>query len=102
MLFRSLQALEAVENWPGPPDIVISDLRLRGGERGLDVFAALDQHYRCDGGAPFARLLVTGETRIDRLREIIAAKVPLLYKPVSPQQLRRAMMSVWTVTHGGD
>ncbi|HZY33464.1 MAG TPA: hybrid sensor histidine kinase/response regulator [Rhodanobacter sp.] len=97
-----LQALEAVENWPGPPDIVISDLRLRGGERGLDVFAALDQHYRCDGGAPFARLLVTGEIRIDRLREIIAAKIPLLYKPVSPQQLRRVMMSAWTVTHGGD
>ncbi|WP_235580224.1 hybrid sensor histidine kinase/response regulator [Rhodanobacter sp. Soil772] len=97
-----LQALEAVENWPGPPDIVISDLRLRGGERGIDVFAALDQHYQRDGEAPFARLLITGETRIDRLREIIAAKVPLLYKPVSPQQLRRAMMSVWTVAHGDD
>ncbi|EIM04855.1 integral membrane sensor hybrid histidine kinase [Rhodanobacter denitrificans] len=92
-----LQALEAVENWPGPPDIVICDLLLRGGERGPDVFAALDQHYRRDGNTPFARLLVTGETRIDCLREIIAAKIPLLYKPVSPQQLRRAMTSAWTV-----
>ncbi len=97
-----LQALEAVENWPGPPDIVISDLRLRGGERGLDIFAALDQHYLRDGEAPFARLLVTGETRLDHLREIIAAKIPLLYKPVSPQRLRSAMMSVWAITRDDD
>lgn len=91
-----LQAMEAVENWPGPPDIVISDLNLRMGERGLDVLAALDLHYQRDGGAPFARLLVTGETRIDRLRDIIVAKIPLLYKPISPQQLRNAMMSALT------
>ena len=97
-----LQALEAIENWPGPPDIVISDLHLRGGERGLDVFTALDQHYLRDGNTPFARLLVTGETRIERLREIIAAKIPLLYKPVSPQQLRSAMMSVWAITRDDD
>lgn len=90
------QALEAVENWPGPPDIVISDLNLRMGERGLDILAALDQHYQRDGGAPFARLLVTGETRIDHLRDIIVAKIPLLYKPISPQQLRNAMMSALT------
>ncbi|MBQ4854552.1 hybrid sensor histidine kinase/response regulator [Rhodanobacter sp. B2A1Ga4] len=94
-----LQALEAIENWPGPPDIVICDLHLRSGESGIDIFAALDRHYRRDGGTPFARLLVTGETRIDRLREIIAAKIPLLYKPVSPQQLRSTMTSAWTVIH---
>ena len=91
-----LQALEAIEQWPGPADIVISDLSLRDGERGLDVFAALDHYYQRDGEKPFARLLITGETRIDRLREIIAAKIPLLYKPVSPQQLRTTLISVWT------
>jgi signal transduction histidine kinase len=95
-----LQAFAAIENWPGPADIVISDLHLRAGERGLDVFAALDRHYQRDGGAPFARLLVTGETRIDRLREIIAAKIPLLHKPLSPQQLRTAMMSARSAARG--
>lgn len=95
-----LQALEAIENWPGPADIVISDLNLRAGEHGLEVFAALDRYYQPDGGTPFARLLITGETRIDHLREIIEAKIPLLYKPVSPQQLRSAMMSVWTAANG--
>ena len=42
------------------------------------------------------RLLITGETRSDRLREIQAAQIPVLYKPVSPEQLREAMMAVWT------
>ncbi|WP_430391256.1 ATP-binding protein [Dyella sp. 20L07] len=92
------QALLAAEEWPVPPDIVISDLRLRDGESGLDVLAALDEHYQRDGGVPFSRLLITGETRSDRLREIMAAKIPVLYKPVSPEQLREAMMAAWNVS----
>ena len=94
-----LQAMEAVENWAGPPDIVISDLQLRGGTRGLALFSALDQHYSRDGDRPFARLLVTGETRADHLRDVIAANIPLLYKPVSPPQLRSAIMAAWTASH---
>ena len=96
-----LQAMEAIEDWSGPADIVISDLSLRGGEHALDVFAALDRHYQPDGEAPFARLLVTGETRSERLREIVAAKITLLHKPVSPQQLREAMMAAWTAARSG-
>ena len=94
-----MQALQAAEEWPTPPDIVISDLRLRNGESGLDVLAALDQHYERDGNAPFSRLLITGETRSDGLREIMAAKIPVLYKPVSPEQLKEAMMVAWNATH---
>lgn len=86
------QALEAVENWPAPADIVICDLHLRSGEQGPDLFAQLDRLYERDGETRFARLLVTGETRADYLRDVIAMKIPLLYKPVSPQQLRRAML----------
>ena len=87
------QALEALENWPAPVDIVICDLHLRSGERGLDVFAELDRLYENDGEQTFARLLVTGETRAEQLHDVIAAKIPLLYKPVSPQQLRSAMLA---------
>jgi signal transduction histidine kinase len=92
------QAMEAAEEWARPPDIVISDLHLNGGS-GLEVLAALDRHYgRGNSGAPpFARMLITGETRSDRLREIMAAKIPVLYKPVSPEQLREAMASVRTI-----
>ncbi|WP_109124100.1 hybrid sensor histidine kinase/response regulator [Dyella sp. C11] len=93
-----VQALQAAEEWNVPPDIVISDLRLRDGESGLDVLAALDAHYQIDGNPPFSRLLITGETRSDRLREIMAARIPVLYKPVSPEQLREALMEAWSTT----
>lgn len=87
------QALEAVETWDGPPDLVISDLRLREGDNGLQILAALDSYYQRDGCAPFPRLLITGETRHDRLHELHAAKIPVLYKPVSPERLREAMVA---------
>ncbi|WP_254427304.1 hybrid sensor histidine kinase/response regulator [Rhodanobacter sp. C01] len=93
------QALEAAEDWPEQPDIVISDLHLRDGKSGLDALAALDHYYMRDGTPPFPRLLITGETRSDRLHEIKAARIPVLYKPVSPEQLREAMMAVWTSSH---
>lgn len=91
-----MQALEAASEWSTSPDIVISDLRLRDGESGLDVLTALDNFFSENPGRPFPRLLITGETRSDRLREIKAARIPVLYKPVSPEQLREAMVAVWT------
>ena len=87
------QAQEAIENWPGPVDIVICELHLRSGERGIDLFAELDRLYERDGEVRFARLLVTGETRAGRLQEVITGKLPVLYKPVSPQRLRSAMLA---------
>jgi signal transduction histidine kinase len=94
------QALEATYAWTRPPDMVISDLRLQDGT-GLDILAALDRHYRRRDGdpPPFARLLITGETRSDRLREIHAARIPVLYKPVSPEQLRDVMVTAWNAAN---
>jgi signal transduction histidine kinase len=92
------QALEAVEGWVDPPDLVISDLRLREGDNGLQILAALDNYYLRDGTPPFPRLLITGETRRDRLHEIQAAKIPVLYKPVSPERLREAMVAARVTT----
>jgi CheY-like chemotaxis protein len=87
------QALEAVENWPAPADMVICELLLRSGDRGPDLFVELDRLYERDGEARFARLLITGETRAERLREVIAENIPLLHKPVLPRQLHRAMLA---------
>ena len=70
--------------------MVLSDLLLQGGDNGLEVLAALERHPRGIGAAT-ARLLVTGETKPDRLREVAAAGVMVLYKPVSPQALRQAI-----------
>ena len=87
-------ALEALAGWAQPPDLVISDLRLREGRSGVEVLRAIARHYRQDPQQPgFARLLVTGETRSDRIAEIAASRIPVLFKPVSPQRLREAMLA---------
>ena len=94
------QAMEAVHQWMQPPDIVISDLRLREGT-GLDVIALLDRYYRRRPGdpPPFARVLITGETRGDFLSNVDQATTQVLFKPVSPERLHDVMVSAWTVHH---
>ncbi len=84
------EALAFADSWERPPDLVVSDLLLQGGDNGLDVMAALERHPR-GIGASTARLLVTGETKPDRLREVASAGVAVLYKPVSPKLLRQAI-----------
>lgn len=88
------QAVAAVDGW-GPPDIVLSDLKLGRGQTGLDALRRLDAHYGVDDGAarPFARILITGETKGERLNEANAARIPVLHKPVPPERLREAMMA---------
>jgi signal transduction histidine kinase len=94
------QAMEAVHQWMQPPDIVISDLRLREGT-GLDVIDLLDRYYRRRPGdpPPFARVLITGETRGDFLSNVDQTTTQVLYKPVSPERLHDVMVSAWTVHH---
>ena len=84
------EALALADTWDGPPDVVVSDLLLQGGDNGLDVLAALERHPRGIGPST-ARLLVTGETKPDRLREVASAGIAVLYKPVSPKVLRQAI-----------
>jgi two-component system, sensor histidine kinase len=68
------------------PDVVISDYRLRQ-LTGADAIAALRQIH----GADLPALLVTGDTAPERLREAAASGVPLLHKPVPPDEMRRAL-----------
>ncbi|MBU1442059.1 MAG: hybrid sensor histidine kinase/response regulator [Gammaproteobacteria bacterium] len=92
------EALALADQWERPPDVVVSDLLLQAGDNGLDVMAALERHPR---GIPrnTARLLVTGETKPDRLREVASAGVTVLYKPVSPKILRQAILAQLASTH---
>lgn len=86
------QALRAAQDWGRAPDIVISDLHLRDGVNGVALLRALDLHFDGNPDHPaFARLLITGETRVDRLREVAAARIPVLHKPVAPELLREAI-----------
>jgi CheY-like chemotaxis protein len=84
------EALALADAWSTPPDVVVSDLLLQGGDNGLDVIAALERHPNGIGRGT-ARLLVTGETLPDRLREVAEAGIAVFYKPVSPKLLRQAI-----------
>jgi CheY-like chemotaxis protein len=94
------EALAFADGWDRPPDVVVSDLLLQGGDNGLDVLAALERHPR-GIGASTARLLVTGETKPDRLREVASSGVAVLYKPVSPKLLRQAISAQLAAVRDG-
>lgn len=72
-------------------DVVLSDLRLRGGESGL---AAIRAVTALQPGAKAA--LITGDTAPDRIRDAQAAGVPLLYKPVTLADLVGVLPEVRT------
>jgi signal transduction histidine kinase len=73
-----------------PPDLVVSDYRLREQRTGAEAIAAL----RSELGSRLPAVLITGDTAPQRLREARAVGVPLLHKPVSPVQLYRLLVSV--------
>jgi signal transduction histidine kinase/CheY-like chemotaxis protein len=80
------------------PGLVISDLRLRGTENGLDAVAAL----RAGAGAVPA-ILMTGDTSPDQVRAAESADILLLRKPFGPEHLRGAIERVtgWQISSTG-
>lgn len=72
------------------PDLVISDYRLREQRTGIEAIAALRELL----GDALPALLITGDTAPDRLREALTSGIPLLHKPVSPNQLYRGLVTV--------
>ncbi|MBL0918750.1 MAG: response regulator [Hydrogenophaga sp.] len=70
-----------------PFDALICDFRLADGADGL--LAAQRLRERHAPGLPL--LLITGETAPERLQRVRDAGVPVLYKPVDPAALRRAL-----------
>lgn len=72
------------------PDAVISDYRLREQRTGAQAIAAL----RARLGETLPAVLITGDTAPERLRDALASGVPLLHKPVSPEQLFQRLAQV--------
>lgn len=71
------------------PDIVISDLRLRDKENGIDVINAIRVLYP---GIP--AILLTGDTAPERLVEAKQSGYTLLFKPVNPTHLLETVSTV--------
>ncbi len=70
-----------------PPVLLISDLRLRGAERGTEVVAQLREMFNTDLPA----IIVSGDTAKERVQEVGASGLQLLSKPISEQTLRAAV-----------
>jgi len=77
-----------------PPEAVLSDYRLRGQQTGLQAIATL----RSVLGSHLPALMVTGDTAPERLRETLGGGVPLLHKPVAPDQLYQTLASLLAET----
>lgn len=73
-----------------PPSLVISDYRLREQHTGAEVIAVLRERL----GRTVPALMITGDTSPERLREAVASGIPLLHKPVVPDELRRALATL--------
>lgn len=70
------------------PDAIICDYRLRDGQVGSEVIRALREHL----GWMVPCVLVTGDTAPERIREAANSGVPLLHKPMRPDDLRHFLV----------
>jgi CheY-like chemotaxis protein/anti-sigma regulatory factor (Ser/Thr protein kinase) len=68
------------------PDIVLSDLRLRGEDNGIRTVCAIRDLY-----PRLPAILISGDIAPDRLREAEEAGIPLLHKPVPVEALKEAI-----------
>ncbi|MBB4284480.1 hybrid sensor histidine kinase/response regulator [Roseospira goensis] len=66
------------------PDVLLVDFRLPSGRTGIEAVALTRGHFR----RPIPALLLTGDTDSHRLREASRGGLPVLQKPVRPDQLR--------------
>jgi two-component system, sensor histidine kinase len=77
-------ALAALSERERPPDLIVSDYRLVGGETGYEVIERLRRAF----GAAIPAFLISGDAAPERLREASASGYYLLPKPVLPINLR--------------
>ncbi len=86
---------------PGRPFVVLMcDYRLADGADGLEAGQRLCERFL----TPQSLLLITGETSPERLLSARASGVPILFKPVVPAALLRAVLQVAQgdgAAHGG-
>jgi CheY-like chemotaxis protein len=83
-------ALTALLDHRRPPDLIISDVRLSGGETGIDAIVQLRSAF----AEAIPALLVSGDTSPEPLHEARAGGFLLLHKPVDPMRLRAVLNRV--------
>lgn len=83
------EATLAVRRHAGLIDVVVSDLRLGGGENGIHAISEIRRQY----GGPLPAILVTGDTSASEVKRAHESGYPVLFKPVRPRDLFAALRS---------
>ena len=83
---NSVQAVQQYIETGEIPDVLVTDLYLKRGETGLDV---ADIIHRLNSDVPV--IIISGETKLKRLKPARDAGYPLLVKPIKPAQIRNAL-----------
>lgn len=84
------EAMLRLARRPERPDLVISDLRLRDSENGIEVIERLRSEYN----ETIPAMLITGDTAPGRLVEAQESGLLLLHKPVPNSKLRAAIANL--------
>ena len=84
------------ERLPRPPDLLLTDYRLAGGETGIAVAERVAARYACKP----AVAIVTGDTAKASLEAIAARGYPVLHKPVKPARLRALVQRLLAAGQG--
>lgn len=79
-----------------PPDLILSDYRLRDGHNGVEAIAMLREAF----GANIPAALLTGDTASDTIQAIRASDLPVLHKPIKPAKLRALLSHLLAGTPG--
>jgi CheY-like chemotaxis protein len=75
----------ASESWRS--DAILADHRLGPGLTGVATAKEMERR----AGRPIPTMVVTGDTATERITEINASGYVVLHKPVTPEDLRRAL-----------
>jgi two-component system, sensor histidine kinase len=81
------QAIAVIKGLARKPDAMIVDYQLERGECGLDALAQVEAAI----GERIPSVVVSGDTRDERLLEAQEAGLLLLHKPLAPMRLRAAL-----------
>lgn len=82
------EACEVLRACSETPVVALVDFRLRDGKDGVGLL----QRLRVEWGLDLPGILLTGDTETERLRRARASGYRLMHKPVSPDDLRRAIL----------
>jgi len=85
------EAISLIHEHNDSIDLLISDLRLRNNENGVDLINTVREELNQDVPA----IVVTGDTAIERIELAQSANVLLMHKPIQPETLREQISTLF-------